>query len=357
MGNKYQDRIDRDSGMIMDFLRGPHKHFMQFYKLCFNHTRKHLCSLQRRGAALPQIGSDPEKNLDDVTIDVLGVLLSSASGPYNIVFDYFAKHGINPDKKLDGFLVYHRFTVLIRGFANQELYKIRGYENPQTRKIKRRFKDILKGSGYHESNIGGREFFTLEATQNLREDKPVIPYEKLLQIVENAYHENISYVKWCRKIFEAIDKWGEYQNGIFRHELFQAAIEISSKHMEINFVERNNLSSIELALIRQAVERAIPKTLDWVSENASRGFVEKKRITKEESQLFLKAIELYLRDFGCDGSPDKYPRYYFALFPGNKQDFYLKNHKYPFETMINSARDYFTNLLRNDSTINGIGDY
>ncbi|HEQ99297.1 MAG TPA: hypothetical protein ENO22_08155 [candidate division Zixibacteria bacterium] len=357
MGIRYQDRINHDAGIIVEFLKSPHKHFMQFYKLCFHYTKKHLCSLKRRGAVLPKIGSNPETNLDDITNDILGILLSSARAPYNIVFDYFTKHGISPEKNQDGFLIYHRFTILIRGFANRELYKIRGYENPQTRKIKRRFKDILKGPGYHESIIGGREFFTLEATGNLRQDKPVIPYEKLLQIVENTYHENISYVKWCLKIFEAIDKCGEYQNGIFRHELLQAAIEISSKHMEINFGERDNLSSIELALIRQAVERAIPKTLDWVSENVSRGFVEKERITKEESELFLKAIELYLWDFGCDGSHDKYPRYYFVLFPDKDQNFYLKNHKYPFETMINSARDYFIDLLRNDSTINGIRDY
>jgi hypothetical protein len=358
MKQKYCDNIKNDTKIIIAFLKSPHNNIGPFYELCYRHTRSSLLSLRRQGYVLPQVGSDYQNNLVDLTIDILAELLSSPKGrPYCIVHDYFDRKGINPQEIIDASKVYHLFTVLIRGFARQELFRITGLEDPQIKNLKRRFKDILKDPDYQELTLADKKVFSLRAIDPQKENKPIIPYDELLNIVENAYHNSNSRVEWCRNIFSAVNKCDKYQNAIYKHELLRAVIEINHKYVDIEYTVSQNPDSINLAIIRKAGEKAIPKTIKWVSANVVDEFIRKKRITSAESESFLKAVRSYLEDFGYNGDADKYPRYYFEQFPNKDQDYYLKNHKYPFETTVNAAHDYFLDVLRNDSTISGFGDY
>ncbi|MFQ5454358.1 MAG: hypothetical protein ACE5D6_09260, partial [Candidatus Zixiibacteriota bacterium] len=129
--------------------------------------------------------------LQDLTIDVLGEILETKKGISNHrVFNYFSTQNINNFKKYDEKFLRSKLQIFLRRQIRQELFRISKQKNPQVENLKERFKDIFKSVNYCE-NISSKEYdnyiYRVDYKNDLRLEKPIIPYEKLFQIVVETF--------------------------------------------------------------------------------------------------------------------------------------------------------------------------
>jgi hypothetical protein len=341
-----------DGKVIRAFLKDPlnRKSFDAFYKLCYQVTIGYLRYLQGRGYPIPIEKHQAENPLSDVAIDLLGSLLQSRTDePFFVIYDYYKRHGIKEYESAGSKELAWHMTVLVRGHAKKEMSKIRKEADPQIDNLKKRFKDILRGHGYgaFTGSDERTEFvFWKEYENDLRQDKPPVSHELLKDIVGRAYAECKDRTEWCRLIFEMLNQEKEYQNFIRRQDLITAVIAINAEHVELYGSKPTRFPSPEMALIDDQLEEARKTALEIAKQDTIKKFLNKGRITSDESDRFLTAVEHYLTDLGQNGNPDSIPEYFRLVMPPDVHSLYLNKYKHVFETVINRAVEEFRNYLK-----------
>jgi hypothetical protein len=349
--------------IIRAFLENPYNReaFDAFFKLCFNHTRAYLYSLKHIGYDLMLEDRDDRKAITDRAIDILGPFLSSKVGqPYYRIFDYFERKNLTNLKTVSDQQLYHHFNILLRGFIKHELGAIRKLENPGIYNLKKAFRNILREEEFCETahaKKGHEQIYLCKYAEDLRSDKPAIPYDELYKLAEKAYYDTNTRVQWCHKIFELLNEVRVYQNQVVKYELIRVVVSINAKYVDLCGLRLSAMPSARDTAIRGAIDKARKKTILWLKKEVIPDFVKKGRIDQDEAERFAKAAELFLIDLGNDDWTDSIPDYFRALMPEEKHIPYLNDYKYVFETVIEKAREYFKKNLGDDPTIAGFGDY
>ncbi len=308
---------------------------------------------------MPRIGSD--NPLSDLAIDILGEFFRSESDrPFAVIFDFYTRHGIIDFENTDPETLYSLFLILLKGFIRKELAALSGQEEPQIANLKRRFKDILRDPRYSSQillSLNADIIYLQANAENLRTDAQPIYYQDLLSIAEQAYLDSKTRQEWCTEIFKIIDRSIDLQNFVRRSDLLRAVIAVNAKYSEIEGLNLSRFPLPDIAILNEAAEKARAESLGKVRINVMSRFLEKGRITPAEADLFERAAERYLIDFGHDGSADSIPDYFREIMPESYQKEYLTRYKYVFENVISEAVEYFKEILRNDSTIRHLGRY
>ncbi len=354
---------EADSAVVKDFLEMPcnRKRFDAFFPVCYRQTKRCLLYLQRRGFRLPLDNTDAPKAIDNLAIDVLGAFLrSDGNRPYHVVFDYYERKGIADFRNADADKLYHLFTVLLRGYVRQSLSRLRKQEDPQVTNLKRRFGDILKGAEYDIiTNPNDKlEYISLaENRSQLRQDKPLLPYDDLLRIVETACSESANCRQWCKAILAAIDSESEFANQVRKHELISAVVTVNARYVELDGFQPTAIPTPKDSLIAAEIAGTRTETLDWLKIEVLPAFITRGRISEQTAGSFLTATERYLADLGDNGRVDAIPVYFREVMPEIDQKTYLNDYKYTFETIINKSVTDFRERLKKNPTIRKIGGY
>ncbi|MFQ5454472.1 MAG: hypothetical protein ACE5D6_09845, partial [Candidatus Zixiibacteriota bacterium] len=193
--------------------------------------------------------------------------------------------------------------------------------------------------------------------KSLRLEKPIIPYEKLFQIVVETFRINLSRSKWCKNIFERMNDETDYQNVLKKHELLSAVVAVNAQFIEIDNNQPTGLLLPHSEMIRNTIEKIRNETVRWVTLEIMPRFVKLKRITSEESDRIIQACENYILDYSNGCKTDLLPVYFHEVIPGITSLQYQKKYKHIFDTVIGKTLEDFKNRLRNDPTIRGFGDY
>jgi hypothetical protein len=334
--------------ILKRFLQHPDKHFPSFFELCYRLTRGYLHYLKRRGVRLPVDQWAGKQPWNDLILDILGPFLRSTSQqPYVVVFDYF-KETISTDfDKTGDDELYDLFKTLLFGYVKQELRRITHELNPQIENLKRRFSEILEGPLYTTHSSTEEYICLADDGIDLREDLPVISYEQLMGIVEEAYCLSFKRSEWCRKVFEKINDLMTVRNCIRKRDLIRAAVVTNSRYAEAHNVPVYSHTKTDNQLQLGAIMKAKQQTLDWVRVNILDRFVQKKQLTSETAEKFRSAADMYLTDFIYSSETDKLPEYFRAVMPPDEHPRYLKEFKYCFETTLNEAKDGFVKRVKN----------
>jgi hypothetical protein len=305
--------------------------------------------LTAKGYRLPfehKVGGDP---VSDLTIDILGTFLHSTKDQsFPVVFNYFRKFGITDPGLSDSVELYNHFTVLIRGFIRQEIYRIAGQQDPQIDHLKRRFKEILKRPDFTTTKTNpdlAEVVFLSGNAQNLRQEKTPVSYDELLAIAEQAYSMDQPRSQWCRRIFELLNENENMQNFVKKHELLRAVVAVNLKYIDADGLIPSGLPSPEGDFTIKAAEKALEQTLVWLGEAVLKELVRKGRLTENEAGKFKTAALWYLSDLVYSAQTDPIPQYFREAMPEDSHERYLKDYKYLFETTLNKALEYFQVLL------------
>ncbi|MDD3731825.1 MAG: hypothetical protein PHU88_05555 [candidate division Zixibacteria bacterium] len=196
----------------------------------------------------------------------------------------------------------------------------------------------------------------MKNNNNLRKDKPPLSYDKLLYITEEAYFLSKNRPEWCHKIFELLENESEYQNFIKKHELLRAIITINMKYVELDGHCPQPVKPM-LPELYKAITDVKKETLDWLMPAVIKKYNDKGKISPEQAQLLLQAVDIYLSDFGFYGDTDSIPSYFYEMFPEINSKEYLDKYKNIFETIISKALEDLKKRLKNNSTIRAFGYY
>jgi len=349
--------------IIRDFLRSPRdtEKFNEFYRLIFRHTLGYLNYLRRRGYTMPSETGSRDRQLTDLTVDILGALLRcDGSRPFHVVFEHFDRCGFKELDETSSVDLEESLHALLNGHGRQEISKLRGQEDPQVSHLKRRFKDILKGDEYvtFRRNEDGAEYVHLAGSDaDLRSDKPAATGASLELLVETAYRSSNSRAEWCRKIFDMLNSDIEYQNFVAKHELLSAIVAVNCRELDpCDGIARKTHQPKEgmlQRLMKQASEHAVERTECEVLAK----FIDKKRVSEYESAALITALNAYLSDLCEHGDTDPIPRYFKENMPEEAYGRYLNDYKYVFETTVNKAVEFFKEFMRKNGTYLGLGDY
>ncbi len=343
---------DSDHEVVKRFLEEPRsrERFDAFFELCYRHILGFLGYLRARGFLLPIEQKSDRDPLSDLAIDVLGPFLqSSGNRPCVLVFDFFHRRGITDFKSADSVKLYDLFRSLLFGFTRQELSRLRKDADTQLDHLKRRFKDVLKGDEYTSFSTGNDriEYIRLANVEtDKHENRPMILYDRLTALVENAYHQSKSRKEWCRNIFNALNAEISVQNCLKKHELLSAVVTVNMKYVEVDALIPSYSQAADNGILKEAIEIAKKQTLAWLDKNVLRKFVQKDRITTEVADRFRDAAERYLSDLAHSPGVDLLPVYFREVMPENEHNRYLKDYKHIFETTIRKAEDDFKKRLR-----------
>ena len=341
-----------DHEVVKRFLEEPRsrERFDAFFKLCYRHVLGFLGYLKARGFPLPIEQKSDGDPLSDLAIDILGPFLqSSGNRPCVLVFDFFRRQGITDLKSADSAELYDLFRSLLFGFTRQELSRLRKETDPQLDHLKRRFKDVLKGSEYVTYFTGNDriEYIKLANDETDKHDnRPMILYDRLMALVEDMYHKSKSRKEWCRNIFNALNAATTVQNCLKKHELLSAVVAVNMKYVEVDALVPSYSPAADNGILKEAIEIAKKQTLAWLDKNVLRKFVQKGRITAEIADRFRDAAERYLSDLAHSPGVDLLPVYFREVMPENEHNRYLKDYKHIFETTIRKAEDDFKKRLR-----------
>ena len=336
--------------IVSSFLQDPRdrKRFGALFGLSLNLTRAFLNKLKSLGWRLPVYDNDDERSISDLAIDILIELFKSKSQrPFYIIYDFYSRQGIRDfDKDIDE--IYDQFRILLWSSTRQTLYRLSSQENPQIANLKRRIKDILKGDEYSFYGNDKKSVYLSGNEISLQSDKPLIPKDNLVNIVETAYLRSKTRSGWCRKIFNLLGEQSEYCGILDIAVLIDTIVSVNARHVELDGNYSANLPTPQTSLQQTIIKKATVRALDTVKSNHISHFLEKGKMTEEESKYFYEAVEKYLLDKGSDGTTDLIPEYFREVTPGTLHKAYLKKYKYIFETIINKADEYFVNYLKNN---------
>ena len=343
---------NKDIEILIEFLKKPQNRsrFKAFFELCYQYAYGYLNYLRAKIFQLPLDNQPTHDSLSDITIDILGSFLqSSASQPYQIIFNHLNKMGISNYDEYDSQPVYDQFRSLLFSFIRQELSRIKKETDPQIDNLKRRIKDILKESEYRVFRVENSHFeFVANAEIKYEHDEyPLITYDKLLELVEDLYNLSKNRRKWCRNIFKALEYTAGVRHYLKKHELICAMINVNAKYLEINGLQPTRLTGAKYQLLEKAITDSKDQSLIWLNDNVLLRFIEDDRITSEFSKKFLVAADYYLSDMVFSSGVDLLPAYFREVMPECEHARYLQDYKYVFETSIKKVEDNFRERTKN----------
>ena len=348
---------DNDKQTLINFLNKPlnRQYFDAFFKLCYQKTISRLGCLKQKGHRIPSEPDAINNALSKLTMDILGSFLrSDTNKPYVVIFNHFNKLKITDYSQTDSEEIFNQFKLLLSGYTHQELSRIKKETDPQLDHLKRRIKDIIKQPEFATFNEESYhiEYVCLagDKTENLN-NHPLIPYDELLNLVEEAYYISKNRNEWCRNVFKILDKTPEVQNRLKKHELISAMININIKYVEADGLRPSRLPDADYQLYKNDIEDAKKQSLLWLESEILQRFIQKGNITKEESQRFILAADIYLTDMIYSGV-DLLPVYFREVMPESKHSRYLKDYKYIFETSLYKTEEKFKNRIKNSIKLN-----
>jgi hypothetical protein len=352
---------EQDGRKVRRFLTSPltRESFLDFYNVCRCHTLAYLRYLQHKAVRMPVGSGVRTGSPNDLAIDILGTLFrNDEDRPFFVIFDHFDRLRLSDYDQADPCDLLFHLEGLLRGHVKQELSKLKMAYNSQIDNLKRRFKETLKTDEYRSLKIGGIEHvFLRQYEDNLRQDRPAIPYEHLVRIAESAYQESTDRKTWCRKILASIWEASEYRNLVKQHELLMAVVAVNSWYIDLDQSTSAKPTTPRQETIQSAVRSIIERTLTWTEKNIIQSFVDKGRISKDEASCLRLAVSRYLDDLGFHGETDPIPEYFRETMPETAHSIYLKKYKYVFETTIAKSLDHFRDNVKKESTRLGFGDY
>jgi hypothetical protein len=347
------DSIDGRGETVEAFLQKPldRRCFDAFFRECLRQTVYCLNSLRVRGYHLPSSGEGNSGSLRDLAYGVLGSLLRTERGkrPFHIVLDYFDSKGIARERATSTEKLSDLLTGLLWSFTRQELFRINSEEDPQKAKLKRRLGDVLKGGDYGSDNPPGSaiKYIYLAANQdNQRIDCPMVSYDVLQRIVENAYLDTCNLSQCSMAVFAELDRMGNVQNRLRKHEFVTAAVSVVLRYLETEESRTARLSTPEGDWDVESMTQARQAAVAWLRESVISDFIEKGRITNDTGGRFALAADQYLLDLSAHGNTDPIPQYFREVMPECEHGKYLETYKYVFETIINNAVEDFRRRLR-----------
>ncbi len=338
--------------ILKEFLCCPanRRRFDAFFELCWRHTKAWLRSQNARGRRLPLDQFAGRSPLDDLAVDILSrVLAPVKSRTCGGLFDYFRTQGITTFEDEDPAHLYDLFRPWLFTKIRQQLSHVAGEADPAKANLKRRFKDILAGSDYHAFSPGGgneRYVGALKYERTMRVDCPPISFEELLSLVEECYLRSLNRTRWCRAIFEALNRVASVQNFIETFRLIQAVVIVNTKYVDVEGLAPAHPPGAEHGLFIRAITKARTETLRWVREIVLAKFVTNDRLTEDYAQRLLGACEQFLIDLAHSSGTDSLPEYFREVMPESEHDRYLTDFKHIFETVIHKAKDDFERRLR-----------
>ncbi len=346
MTAKQYDRV------IEKFLDNPHRRaaFDPFYLLCINHTIGILRYLQRIGWQLPLDQYASTRPLHDMALDILGSFLGSEKDrPFFVVLDYFADRCTRLTVATPPDDIYDRFRALLVTFVKQELGELRRQQDPQRENLKRRLRDILNGPDFTRPPVDGSEadlICSQPALCQLRVDKPMLTFEELLHLAGDAYAQCSNREQWCRVIFARLASMPEVANCLRRHELIRAMVTVNLQCVETGEWLAKSSGTAKPAIARRDLESARNQALEHVRIRVLERFVLSGSVTEVEAGQFLKAAATYLVDLAYSPGVDKLPAYFREVMAPETHGGYLERYKYPFETTMKEAEEYFRARLK-----------
>ncbi|RJP70538.1 MAG: hypothetical protein C4532_09180 [Candidatus Abyssobacteria bacterium SURF_17] len=335
-----------DASAIRDFLRAPHgrRQFEAFFDLCRRETHTYLRHLSARGWQMPAGFDNSPDSYRDLAIDVLGPFLASRPGrPYYVVFDYFARHGITDfDKEPADNLVRH-FRILLRGFARKEFTALKDIGNPQVAALKQRIRKVLLSPAYsiREDDCNHSKIVrSLESAGDIREGRPWIPRDQLLQMVYQAYLDTVNREDWCRHVFKFLDEHTEFRNELSVYALVSAMVCVNTAWVDASLPRE----PVSPAVCHEQAGQVIDSAMAMIEREIIPGFIRKGKLAESDVQDILTASRDYLEDLCFSGATDSIPTYFLELRTDISQDEYQKRFKYIMDTVVARA----TVILRRD---------
>lgn len=336
---------------IRDFLQNPgdNRGFQDFYSVCVQIMTGYLSYLRSRGYNLPVEKAEKDNPLADVAHDLLGGLLRNPpDAPYYLVFDFYKRQGLTDFTAADPGELFWQLTVLIRGYAKKELSRLASVFSPQTELLKRRFKDIFRGSEYvagrssnHHSIVRATRF-----ADDPRDDRPMITLEELKRLVEEEYIHSANRREWCANIFAALNQKTDVRNFLNLSDLLSVVVAVNSEHLELYGWFPAHLPGPDEILTEKTISEAKEQAIAYTRNNSLHRFRQQNRLTDEEIERFTRAARHYLDDTGRTGDADPIPEYFRIVMPADLHDAYLKRYKYCFETVVNEALEEFRRFLK-----------
>lgn len=348
--------MSRPGEIVRAFLLDPRsrRNFDPFFSLCHSTAIGFLRYCHSRGYQLPLHRADRDAAFSDLAVSLLAELFrSEPERPFAPIFDYFDRHNLADYQATDESELYRHFKVLICGFVKRQLFRLRKVENSQAEILKRRVKDILRSSEYVRLETDYEEPVKVargESAQNLRENSPPLPVDRLREIVEKAYIDSLNRLEWCENIFRALDAEKDYQNAVGLNELLAIMVSVNAEALQELLPRPDEPSTPETEAMRSFLDDMIEQTVDWAEKNVIGDFAGKDRIKAAQARAYRRALENYLLDLCHCGETDSIPQYFREVMPPADRDCYLSRHKYMFERVISESVSYFTSRLKEQTT-------
>lgn len=338
---------------IRRFLQNPldRSCFRSFFDLCHSMTVGLLKYYRSRGIAVPIEQADHDKALSDLAITMLGEFMQShPQRPFELIFDYFDRHEMSCVDDVPVEQILDQFRILLSGFVKKRLFRWRKTENPQAEILKRRIKDILQPPEYERyTDENGNRWMVALATgkSNSHGDGPIIPFDQLLILVQEAYLHSHTRTAWCHAVFAALERESAYRHALILSDLLLAMVEVNARELEEVAPCPSRPLSPEIGAVLQSVDRIIDATLIRMRQSPIASFYASGRITETEGEGLIAATRLYLMDLGYGGSTDSLPQYFRETMPVDEHERYIKRYKYVFESIVAAAvADFREQLAR-----------
>lgn len=342
--------------IVRGFLLDPRSRssFDTFFSLCHSTAMGFLRYCHSRGYSLPLHRADREAAYSDLAVTLIGELFRSEPGrAFAPIFDYFERHHLTNFQSVSGAELYRHFKTLICGFVKRQLFRLRKVENSQAEILKRRIKDILRSREYIKIETDYDEpvkVASAKSAQNLRENAPPVPSERLREVVEQAYVESLSRSEWCENIFKVLDAEDDYENAVGLNELLALMVSVNAEALQELLPRPNEPVSPETQAMRNFLDGLIQRTVGWAEKNVIGDFALQGRIEISHARAYGRALENYLLDLCHSGETDSMPQYFREVMPPDEHNCYAKQHKYMFERVISESVKYFTGRLKEQTT-------
>jgi len=353
---------DQAPEVLKRFLTAPddHDRFTDFFEVAYRLTIAGLGFLRKRGYRLPDSNDGPSGDIDQAAYDILGALLRrDGERPFHVIFDYYEKLGINGFAGYEAAVLYDRFRALMLSFVRQELHRLRNQADPGVARIKARIARVLKSPGYAHRTIGEKQelISSSGAPDADSSGRDLMPYDNLLQLVEECYLETTTMELLVRRVLKRVADDGRFAPWIRQHEMTKAAVTVICRHVEIEGPAISCLPTATQLVLQQEIEKECEAAIVAVCQDCASRFIAKGRISEVDAARLVDAARRYLADFTNGGVTDPIPRYFAETMPAEAVERYLADYKYVFETIIGKAVEEFRERVRNNPTIRRLGFY
>jgi len=344
-------QLDGRGEIIRAFLQAPlsQSRFRSFFDLCHATTIGLLNYYKSRGYPVPVERADTQAALSDTAYSLLGEFFQATPDErFPLIFDYFARHGMDDFEAAPAEDLYDHFRILLSGYIKKQMFRQRRTEHPQAEILKRRIKDILQPPEYlrFRHNPSNHVMVALvDRAADLREEAAPLPYPVMADMVQQAYYDAHTRTAWCSAVFGRLDLDRGHRNFLPLNDVLLAMVQVNATVLEEVVAGPAKSIPPELGAALQAVDMVVCTTVAWTRESVVPRYVQRGRLTAAESEAYLRAVELYLLDLGYSGGTDPVPLYFREVMPKEAHAEYIKSYKYTFEAVMTSSTERFRELL------------